>query len=54
MKFKDRLKELRIRAGLSQADLAKAIGLSKSAVSMYERGERFPDQDTFGFYMRFI
>lgn len=49
MKFKDRLKELRIRAGLSQADLAKAIGLSKSAVSMYERGERFPDQDTLDF-----
>ena len=46
MKFKDRLKELRIRKGLSQADLANAIGLSKSAVSMYERGERYPDQDT--------
>ena len=46
MKFKDRLKELRIRKGLSQADLANAIELSKSAVSMYERGERYPDQDT--------
>jgi len=46
MKFNERLKELRERRGLSQADFADKIGVSKSAISMYERGERTPDYDT--------
>lgn len=46
MAFNERLKELRNRRSLSQADLADAIGVSKSAVSMYERGERNPDFET--------
>jgi transcriptional regulator with XRE-family HTH domain len=40
--FGDRLKSLRNNRGLSQMDFSKQIGISKSAVNMYERGEREP------------
>lgn len=46
MTFNERLKELRERRGLSQVALADKLGVSKSAVSMYERGERNPDFET--------
>ena len=45
MAFNDRLKELRSKRGLTQPELAKALGISKSSVSMYERGEREPSYD---------
>ena len=45
-KFSDRLKLLRAEKGLSQADFAKQIKLSKSSVNMYERGEREPGLET--------
>ena len=38
-----RIKELRLNRKLSQTDLGKMIGVSKQAISMYERGERLPD-----------
>lgn len=44
--FGDRLKLLRNRKGLSQAEFAKQIGVSKSSVNMYERGEREPNFET--------
>lgn len=44
--FGDRLKSLRNSKGLSQADFAKQIGVSKSSVNMYERGEREPNFET--------
>ena len=44
--FNIRLKTLRTDAGLSQQDLAIKIGLSKSSVNMYERGEREPSLET--------
>ena len=40
--FREILKYLRNRSGLSQAELAKHMKISKSAISMYERGEREP------------
>lgn len=46
MAFKDRLKELRERKGMSQIQLSEELGISKSSVSMYERGERNPDFET--------
>jgi predicted transcriptional regulator len=33
---------LRMRAGLSQADIAKTLGTTRSAVSRYESGDREP------------
>lgn len=40
------LRELRTGRGLSQSDLASYIGVSKSSVNMYERGEREPSFET--------
>lgn len=42
-KFPERLRLLRNSKGLSQADFAKQIKISKSSVNMYERGEREPN-----------
>lgn len=36
----ERIKQLRTAAGMSQADLARAVGISQNAVSMWEKGER--------------
>ena len=44
--FKDMLKYFRNREGLSQAQLAKSLGLSASTISMYEVGSREPDFET--------
>ena len=41
-KFSLRLKELRNSKNLSQQKLADIIGISKSSINMYERGEREP------------
>ena len=41
-KFSERLRALRKEAGLSQAELARLTGTTKSSVNMYERGEREP------------
>ena len=43
MEFKDMLKYLRMRSGLSQRDLASRLGISPSTVGMYEAGRREPD-----------
>lgn len=40
------LKRLREERKLTQDDLAKAIGLSRSAITKYETGEREPDLET--------
>ena len=42
MELSERLKELRIKRGLSQYDLAKRLGVSKSTISMIEVGSRQP------------
>lgn len=44
--FSERLKELRSERGLSLRDLADLCCTSKSAISMYERGERNPKYET--------
>lgn len=40
--FNDVLRQLRNKAGMSQEELAKRLGMSKSAISMYESGSREP------------
>lgn len=45
-RFSERLRLLRMSKSLSQADFAKQIGISKSSVNMYERGEREPSFKT--------
>lgn len=40
--FGERLRELRTSKQLSQSEFAKQVRLTKSAVNMYERGEREP------------
>lgn len=42
MKFCEKLKEARKKAGLKQDEFAKAIGVSLRTVSNYESGERYP------------
>lgn len=38
----DRLKEVRTEKNISQSQLAKDTGLSQSAISFWESGERLP------------
>lgn len=42
MNFAERLKELRMENSLSQATLAKAIGVSQKAIDYWERGVNEP------------
>ena len=44
--FKSVFKQLRMREGYTQDTLAEALGISRSAVSMYENGNREPDFET--------
>lgn len=41
--FKDRLKEVRQSLGLTQAQMAKLMKVSRATVGFYENGERLPD-----------
>ena len=42
MKFCEKLKEARTRAGSKQEELAKALGVSLRTITNYESGERYP------------
>lgn len=42
MDFKDRLKEKRAEAGLTQAELAQKAGVTTRTIQNYEMGERIP------------
>ena len=44
--FIQRLIKLRKQEKLNQRQLAKAIGVNQSAISLWERGARTPDIDT--------
>ena len=45
MEFSTRLKQLRKKKELSQADLAEAIGVHFTQISRYERGETKPNAE---------
>lgn len=44
--FAKKIKSLRLEKNLTQEQLAKELGMSKSAISMYENGRRSPDLET--------
>ena len=46
MSFAESMKRIRIKKGMSQADLEKQSGISQSAISSIERGERSPTEET--------
>ncbi|WP_158261109.1 MULTISPECIES: helix-turn-helix domain-containing protein [Pirellulaceae] len=39
----ERIREARKSAGLTQADLAKSLGIAHVQISYYERGEQWPN-----------
>jgi transcriptional regulator with XRE-family HTH domain len=43
--FGNRLKILRLKANMTQAQLAQKLGLTKSVISAYETGLRLPSYD---------
>ena len=43
MTFAARLKQLRDESNLNQTELGRIVGVSRSAIAMYEAGEREPD-----------
>lgn len=42
----DIIREMRIKRGLSQAQLGDMVGVGRSAISNYEKGFRIPDLET--------
>lgn len=54
MEFKDRLKELRKRKGLSQVTLAEKLGLSKSTIGAYETGDISPSLEALNLIADFF
>jgi methanogenic corrinoid protein MtbC1 len=42
--FPERLRILRKNRGMTQADLASALGLGQTTIANYEQGSRFPDE----------
>ena len=44
--FANILKNLRTRRGMSQADLARLLGVGRSTIASYENGTRKPDHET--------
>lgn len=44
-KYSDILVKLRTEKGKSRSEVAKAIGVTRSAIAMYERGERTPKDE---------
>lgn len=52
--MKDKLKRARIEAGLTQKELAKLIGASRTAVSAWELGERNPSTEYVYMYQKIL
>ncbi len=48
MTFGEILRKLRMKKGLTQAELADLLGMSRSTIGMYEQGKREPDFEVEG------
>ena len=53
-KFKENLKELRLEKELGQVELAKAIGVSKGVISLWENGLREPNMNSLIILAKFF
>lgn len=45
MEFKEKLKQLRTEANLTQDDLANSVFVSRTLISKWESGDRYPSKD---------
>ena len=54
MNFQERIKELRIQKQMSQMDLAKATGISQSAIAKWELGKTEPTASAIIVLARFF
>ena len=52
--FSEKLIELRKQRGLSQQQLAEALGMSRSAIGMYETGKREPDMEVLRLFIDYF
>lgn len=52
--FRTELKALRKKNGLTQVELAEAVGMPKSSISMYESGQRKPKYETIEMFADFF
>lgn len=48
--FADRLRNLRIKRGLTQKEVADKLGISESAYGYYEQGRRQPQQEAYSVF----
>lgn len=48
--FASRLRELRIKNGLTQTDIAKELGVTQNAIYRYEAGLSWPNMETLIFF----
>ena len=53
-RFKDNLTELRLEKELGQVELAKAIGVSKGVISLWENGLREPNMNSLIMLAKFF
>lgn len=54
MKFSEKVKSLRISAGLTQQQLSKHLGITASAIGYLENGQRDPTGSTLISYARYF
>ena len=45
MEFKDRLKSLRLKNGITQKELGTTLNVSRSSISLYELGYSMPSRE---------
>ncbi|MBR2131221.1 MAG: helix-turn-helix transcriptional regulator [Oscillospiraceae bacterium] len=53
-KLSETLTSLRKESGLTQYDLARMLGLSRSAIGMYESGKREPNLETLELFANYF